>query len=156
MLSAGGWAAGQEPHGRTVQVIYQRHFWGERPIYFHCLACSVTSWLELWSFLHPQSLRCYVAASHPFPDVSLMRTLQALSLLSPCRAAHRALPCGILPGPVLQVLHGEHLTLAQLHDGTDPLAPDHVRRPDHSNICRESRGLLCLKKPKRFLGSGVG
>lgn len=75
-----------------MQVIYQRHFWGERPIYFHCLACSVTSWLELWSFLHPQSLRCYVAASHPFPDMSLMRTLQALSLLFPCRATHRALP----------------------------------------------------------------
>lgn len=66
--------------------------------------------------------------------MSPMRTVLALSLQSLCPS------CGVLPGPVLQVLHGEHLALAQLHHGADPLSPHHVRGTDHCHVCRGNRG----------------
>lgn len=60
----------------------------------------------------------------------------------PClRCPRRAQPRCLSPGPLLQGGHREHLAPAQLHHGAHPLAPDHVRGPDHSHVCRESTGL---------------
>lgn len=56
---------------------------------------------------------------------------------------HGSSECGVLqpsPGPLLQLLHRQHLPPAQLHHGADPLPPHHVWGSDDGHVCRQSKG----------------